>query len=251
MRLGYKIFLSFLMVYCLHGLAYAQQSNVPDGQVFTIKGVIFRKNSSERISQALITDLKTQVVMMSDELGGFSIKAAVGDTLLISKNEYAAQKIVVFNAYELAINMQPVIQLNEVTIKGQTKKQELNEVMGQYRSQGTFYNGQSPPAWAFINAPLTGLYEIFGKTPGRARRFAAFSKRELETSEVNRRYTKALVKSATNLPDDEIEKFMNTFTPSFEDLKEWNDYQLITYIKKSLDYYQKHKDEASKLQKLY
>jgi hypothetical protein len=242
MRLHYKIFLSSFILCCLQNFANAQQ---------VLKGVIFKKDASERISQALITDLKSQVVMMSDELGGFGIKAAPGDTLLVTKNMFTPQKIVVINADDLAIYMQPVRELKEVTIKDQTKKQELNEVMGQYRSQGTFYNGHSPPAWAFINSPLTGLYELFGKTPGEARRFEAFSKKELETNEVNRRYTKELVKNVTKLPDEEIDKFMNTFTPSFEDLKEWNDYQLITYIKKSLAYYQKHKADASKLQKLY
>jgi hypothetical protein len=251
MRLRYKIFLTTLIFCCLCSFTYAQQARLPDGQVLTIQGVVFKKSSSERIAQAVITDLKSQVAMMSDELGGFNIKAFAGDTLLITKNAYTPQKIVVVNANDLAIYMQPVVELKGVTIKGQSEKQELSDVMGQYRSQGTFYYGKSPPAWVFINSPLTGLYELFGKTPGQARRFAAFSQKELETNEVNRRYTKELVKNVTKLPDDEIEKFMNTFTPSFEDLKEWNDYQLITYIKKSLAYYQKHKGEASRLQKLY
>ncbi|MDB5025736.1 MAG: hypothetical protein JWP78_3491 [Mucilaginibacter sp.] len=252
MRLRYKIFLTLLMLYCLHGFVYAQQGRpAGGGQVFTIKGVVFKKSSLEKIPQAVITDMKSQVEMMSDELGGFAIKASVGDTLLITKIGYTPQKIVVTSSYELAINMQPVIQLNEVTIKEQTKKQELNEVMRQYRSQGTFYNGK-PPVWSFLNSPLTGFYELFGKTPGNARRFAAYSKNELEYSEIHRRYTIELVKNITKLPDNEVQKFMETFTPSFEDLKEWNDYQLIMYIKKSLAYYQQNKNRPEvNLQKLY
>ena len=156
--------------------------------------------------------------MMSDELGGFNIKALPGDTLLVTKNDYTPQKAVVINGYEMAIYLQPIIKLTEVTIKDQTKKQELNQVMREYRSQGTFYNGK-PPVLSFLNSPLTGLYELFGKTPGEARRFAAYSKDELEYTQVHKRYTKTLVKSITKLPDDEVLKFMETFTPSFEDLK--------------------------------
>jgi len=189
--------------------------------------------------------------MMTDELGGFSIKASIGDTLLITKTSFTPQRVVVANKEDIAVFMQPVIELNQVTIKDQSKKQELNEVMHQYRSEGIFNDGKSLPAWAFINSPITGLYNLFGKSPQEARRFAAFSKNELEATEVSRRYTKELVKSVTKLPDDEIPKFMNTFTPSYEDLKEWNDYQLIQYIKKSLAYYQKHKNQATNLQKLY
>jgi hypothetical protein len=244
MRLRFKILLTAMTLFCLHGFAYAQQT-------LNIKGVVFIKNSSERISQALITDLNSKVMMMSDELGIFTIEATIGDTLFITKNDYTPEKKVIINADNVAIYMQPVIQLNQVIIKGQTKKQELNEVMREYRSQGTFYNGK-PPLLSFLNSPITGFYELFGKTPNEARRFAAYSKNELEYNEVHKRYTKELVKSVTRLPDEEVQKFMQTFTPSFEDLNEWNDYQLITYIKRSLEYYQKNKNRPEvKLQKLY
>jgi hypothetical protein len=244
MRLRYNLLSVIIIVFGLNGIVCAQQ-------VWDIKGVVFKKSSSERISQALVTDLNSKVLMMTDELGGFSIKAVIGDTLVITKNNFTPQRMVITNKDDIAVFLQPVIELEQVTIKDQSKKQELKEVMQQYRSEGIFNDGKSLPAWAFINSPLTGLYNLFGKEPAEARRFAAFSKNELEANEVSRRYTKDLVKSVTKLPDDEIPKFMNTFTPSYEDLKEWNDYQLITYIKKSLSYYQKHKKQASNLQKLY
>ncbi|HTD99358.1 MAG TPA: hypothetical protein VK668_08715 [Mucilaginibacter sp.] len=243
MRLTNKLLLLIICLFCLPGLASAQQ--------LTVKGVIFKKNASARIAQAIITDLNSKVVMMSDELGAFSIKAAIGDTLLITKYDYTPEKRVIVNVEDLYIYMQPIIVLNQVVIKDQTKKQELGDIMHQYRSKGTFYDGK-PPALSFLNSPLTGIYELFGKTPNNARRFAEFSKRELETDVVKRRYTKALVKNVTKLPDDEVDKFMLIFTPSYEDVKVWNDYELITYIKKNFDYYEKHKnDPQPKLEKLY
>lgn len=245
MRLTQRIICAFFLICFVNGFARGQQ-------VFNIKGVVFKKSSAERVSQVLVTNLKSQVMMMSDELGGFSIKAQAGDTLLVTKNDYTPQKIAVTSGDDQVIYLQPVIQLNEVTIKSLTKKQELNEVLRQYRSQGTFFGGHSPPLMTWLNSPLTGLYEIFGKTPGEARRFATFAKGEMEATEVDRRYTRELVKNVTKLPDDEVLKFMQEFTPSFDDLKGWNDYQLIMYIKKSLAYYQKNKDRPqTKLQKLY
>jgi hypothetical protein len=70
-----------LLLFCLQG--FVQQAN---GQVLNIKGAVFKKSSSERVPQALVTDMNSQVVMMTDELGGFSIKAASGDSLLIKKD---------------------------------------------------------------------------------------------------------------------------------------------------------------------
>ena len=245
MRFNQKIIAPIFLICCLPCFLFGQQA-------LTVKGIVFKKGSADRVSQVLITDLKSQVVMMSDELGGFNIKTAIGDTLLITKNNYTPQKVIVLNNSDMVIYMQPAIQLNGVTIKGQSEKQELNSVMKEYRSQGVFNDGKSLPFWEFLNSPITGLYNLFGKGPAQARRFAEFAKNEQEANIVDKRYTKELVKRITNIPDDEIDKFMVAFRPSYEDMKEWNDYQLIQYIKKEFAYYQRNKDKPeAKLQKLY
>jgi hypothetical protein len=229
----------------MNGLSYAQKA-------LTIKGIIFKKSTPNRISQAVVTDLKTQTLMMSDELGGFTIKASIGDTLEITKTGYTPQRIAVVNNSDLVVYLQPVIELNQVTIKSQSKQQELNEVMKEYRSQGIYNNGKSLPVWQFINSPITAFYNLFGKAPAQARRFAEYAKNEQQASVVDKRYTKELVKSVTKMPDEEVDKFMAVFRPSFENMQEWNDYQLIQYINKSYNYYQKNKDRPEgKLQKLY
>ncbi len=186
--------------------------------------------------------------MLSDELGWFKIPASVGDTLLFTAPDYTDLKLAVQSSKDMAVYMQPVITLNQVTIKGKSEKQDLNEVMQEYRSQGTFYAGK-PPALSFLFNPLTGIYELFGKTPNRAKRFAQFSKDELEYSVVKKRFSKEMIKRVTNIPDEDLEKFMDNFTPSYEDIKNWNEYELMSYIKRSYQYFQKNKDKM-KVQKL-
>jgi hypothetical protein len=210
-------------------------------QNFTAKGIIFRKSSTSRVSQALVTDLNTKTVMMSDDLGMFTINTWIGDTLLVTKKDYTPLKVVIADKNDLSIFLQPVIQLNQVTVKAESQRQEMNDVMKQYKSEGIFNNGKSLPFWQALNSPLTEFYNLFGKTPGQAKRFAAYSKNELEASAVDKRYTKELVKSTTKLPDDEVEKFMQYYRPSYQDIMLWNDYQLITAIKKNLVYYKRSK----------
>lgn len=222
-------------LFCLCAGAFAQQA-------FKMNGVIFRKGSSERVSQATITDLNTKTIMMSDDLGMFSINTVIGDTLLINKKEYAPFKVTVDSKADLMIGLQPLLALKEVTITGQTKKQELNDVMKQYNSKGIYYNGKSLPVFAFLNSPLTGFYNLFGKTPRQERAFAAYAQQELQNTEIDKRYTRELVKSVTKLSDDEVTKFMQLYTPSYQDVKEWNDYQLIQYIKKNLSFYKRTKN---------
>jgi hypothetical protein len=191
--------------------------------------------------------------MMSDELGGFGIKTAIGDTLEITKTGYTPQRIAITNNDDLVVYMQPVVELNQVTIKSQSKQKELSEVMKEYRSQGIFNDGKSLPFWQFVNSPITAFYNLFGKAPAQARRFAEYAKNEQEASVVDKKYTRELVKSVTKMTsDDEVDKFMVVYRPSYENMKEWNDYQLIQYIKKSYNYYLKTKDRPeAKLQKLY
>jgi hypothetical protein len=236
-----KFFL--ITMFCLFFLLEAKAQ-----ETFVLKGVISRNISVERLAQVLITNLRTKNVMMSDELGWFSINAAIGDTLLFNKNNYTDQKVVIKEKGDIPVYMQPVIQLDQVTINGQSKKQELNDVMKDYHRQGIYYNGK-PPVLSFLTSPLTGLYELFGKGPGQARRFAQFSKGELEFAEVRRRYNRAMVMRVTNTDSTTAKGFMEYYTPSYEDLKQWNDYELIKQVKKSYEYYHNAGDKE-KLQQL-
>ena len=232
-----------LILFCFTFFASAQQ--------VVIKGAIYKRISSEKLAEVFITNMRTKGVAIGDQLGGFSINATVGDTLLFTKKGYTPQKQQASN-YGMVVYMQPEVQLAEVRVIGQTKKQELNDIMGDYRKKGTFYNG-NPPVLAMLASPITGLYELFGKNPGRAKRFAAFSKRELEATEVDKRYNPPFIMRATGLTEADsttVRKFMEYYKPSYEDLKTWGDYDLIQKIKVQYEYFKKNGDHPT-LQKLY
>src|ERR1700748_1983724 len=114
-------------------------------ETFVVRGVVSKSAASvERVAQVYITNLRSKETSMSDDLGWFSIKAAIGDTILFGKLNFTDQKVVITSKNDLPVYMQAVIQLQQVTIQGQTKKQELNEVMEGYRKQGIYYNGKPP-----------------------------------------------------------------------------------------------------------
>jgi hypothetical protein len=225
-------------------LSFCLSIKVSGQQVFTLKGVVSKKTSPERVSQVLITNLRSHDIMMSDELGWFSIKTAIGDTLLFRKVDYTDQKIVIASTDDMPVYMQPVIHLSEVTVQGESKRQEVNDVMKDYGSKGVYYNGNPPLASILLN-PLNDLHTWFGKDAKDLRRFKAYSQNELEYAEVRKRYTPKLVKQVTNTSDSTCKKFMEFYTPSYEDIKAWNDYELIQHIKKSYNYYDKNKDSKT------
>src|ERR1700743_3739283 len=109
----YKYFLLITLIFCLVLKASAQQATV-------IKGVISKKLSTERVPNVVVTNLKTKDFTMSGEGGWFTIKASIGDTLLFTKAEYTDQKVGIINTGDLPVYLQPVINLAEVKIQGQS-----------------------------------------------------------------------------------------------------------------------------------
>ena len=212
-------------------------------QVFTVNGALYISNTSDRIAQAVITDLRSNVVMMSDELGGFHIEVAKGDTLLITKNGYTPQKTVITGAGDMLIYLTPVKQLAQVNIKEKTEKQEMTDVVNTYRSKGIYFDGK-PPVWAYLTSPVTAVYELLGSRDARnERHFIKYTREESEAIAVDSRYTHKLVKQVTDLSDDDVTKFMQQYRPSYEDIRQWNDYDLISHIKNYLVYFNRHKND--------
>ena len=235
---------TFLLLFscCFTLCAHAQQ-------LFTIGGSVYKKNYTDKIAQVQVTNISKKLNTLTDNFGVFHIQVAKGDTLLFKKPDFTPEYFVISGSYDINVYMQPVYVLNEVTVKEQSKKQELNDALNQYRKQGVYADGK-PKALSFLASPITGMYELFGKNPGRARRFKEYSKNELEHLEISKKYNKSVIKKLTNMPDNEIEDFMSFYSPPYEIVKNWNEYDVITYINKNYKYFQENKANL-KLQRLY
>ncbi len=248
MILDYKFLMYFRYIFliifscCLTLSIHAQQ-------LFSVGGTVYKKNYTDRIAQVQVTNSSRKLNTLTDNFGVFHIQAAMGDTLLFRKPDFTPEYFVISGTYDINVYMQPVYVLKEVTIQELSKKQELNDALNQYRKQGTYADGK-PKALSFLASPLTGMYELLGKNPGRARRFKEYSKNELEHLEISKKYNRAIIKKLTNMPDNEIEDFISFYSPSYEIVKDWNEYDVITYINKSFKYFQENKANM-KLQRLY
>ena len=230
MRLRYGV---ILFIFSCFAIAVQAQT------VYHIRGYVCSKNSTIRLASVLITNKRSKTALLSDQQGVFAIGALAGDTLEFSKAGFTTAQQVILNSADVVIAMQQTINLSQVNIQGQSTKQELNNAMDGYRRKGVYDNG-SPSALSMVASPINGLYELFGKEPERARRFAAYAKQEQEAAADDAKYNKDLVQKITGLPDDEVQKFMNAYTPSHADLQKWTSYDIIVYIKKSLEIYKKY-----------
>ncbi|MBC7745168.1 MAG: hypothetical protein H7096_08705 [Flavobacterium sp.] len=204
-----------------------------NAQEIYLEGVLFETAFSKRVPGAAINNLTNKAVGRSNGLGVFNILANIGDTLIISKEGYADVTHVVLSKMNIMIYLVRTIRLNEVRVVAQSKKQELDEIKNQYRKKGSYYAGK-PPLLSFIFSPITGLYELLGKTPGQARRFNRYYYKELRESEVDRRFNFFTVGPLTNYKGKDLQNFLDTYRPEYDLLSGWNDYDLVNYIKLSI-----------------
>jgi len=228
-----RFIFSFVFVMLGSNIVFAQQN-------FTLNGVLFDNGSKQRLALAEIKNKRSGLSTGSNDLGIFSIKANVGDTLLVTKRNFNDLEVVVRSNKDLVLYLNKGATLNEVVITGQTKKQALEELRKDYRAKGSFYSGK-PPALSFLFSPLTAFYELFGKTPKQARRFNRMYQNEMQDNYVDQLFNKTTINQQTGLTGKALEDFIINYRPTYEQAKNWNVYDGIKWINES---YKKYSDTA-------
>lgn len=210
---------------------------------FKLTGVIFEKATNIRIALAEVTNKRNKYTVGSNDLGLFTIKALVGDTLIINKRNFSPLMLKVTSSKDVITYLfRDANMLNEVTVFGQTKKQELDAIKRDYRNKGSFYGGK-PPLLSFIFSPLTAIYELVGKTPRNARRFNNMYVTEIQNNQVDQLFNKSSINENTGLNGKELENFMVNYRPDYDKAKNWTVYDATKWIK---DSYKKYSDTVKK-----
>lgn len=210
-------------------------------QQFIVNGVVFDKQTRNRIALAEIKNKKTGFSVGSNDLGFFSLKVSFGDTLQITKRNFNDQDVLVASNKDLLVYLNRGTTLNEVVITGYSKKQALDEIRKEFKNKGSFYSGKPPLKLLnpFGGSPLTSLYELFGKTPARARRFSRMYENELRDSQVDALYNKSTINANTGLTGKQLEDFLVKYRPEYTTTKNWTVYDATKWIK---DNYKKYSD---------
>ncbi|MFC1223983.1 hypothetical protein ACFE6N_09255 [Pedobacter sp. BG31] len=211
-----------------------------NAQDFLLKGVVIEKGSNVRVALAAITNIRSKMGASSNDIGMFQLNARVGDTLFIRKKNLNDQKVVVKTADDLVVFLvRGSTMLAEVTVKGQTKKQEMEEIKRDLKHNGSFFAGKPP--LILLNplggSPITFFYELFGKTPARARKFNRYYKKELSLIEVDKFFNKNLVADNTTLTGKDLDKFLLDYYPTRSMTINWSNYDAVKYIKESAKKY--------------
>ena len=207
-------------------LLHAQESGV-------IRGIVLESGTSKRLGSATVTNKNSGQITASNSVGTFEIRATVGDSLTVYLMGYQTVGTEVTTLSDILIDMKAGnIMLEQVDVTRMSKEAELQDAMRSYRKQGVYYDGK-PSALAYVFTPITALYERFGRTPQNARRFQNYMHRELEATEVDRKFNKTLINELTGLEGDDLNNFVIWYRPTFEKVQYWGEYDITAYIVQS------------------
>jgi hypothetical protein len=203
-------------------------------------GGLVEKATNGRLADIQILNKRTLGIVKSDALGLYKIMALAGDTLEISDSLYVTKTIIVSDFAFTKSSLEPWLVLREVIIRGNSLQANLNEVQGQFKSQGVFYTGRPHYYYLFLK-PMTFIYENFKKEVKNARKFKKYAQRELDNNKITQRFNDLSIKALVNIKDSELYSFKVNYMPSLEQIGAWNDYDLNQYIIKSYnEFKEKH-----------
>ncbi|MEJ5994028.1 hypothetical protein WG904_06285 [Pedobacter sp. Du54] len=234
-----KRFIIFFLLIC--SLIFAPCSLI-FAQDFKLNGVVFEKETKQRVALVEITNKRNKYSVGSNDIGIFLINASIGDTLLIIKRGFNDQQVVVRSTNDLIIYLNRGISLNTVEIKGESKKQTLDAIKRDFKNKGSFYAGK-PPFLSFLFTPLTALYELVGRTPKNARRFSRYYATEMQQTHIDGFFNKSIISANTGLAGKALDNFMINYRPEYEQSKNWNTYDGLKWIRES---FKKYSDTAGK-----
>ena len=110
-------------------ILYFLTCSLPAQDRTSIKGIIFKKETSDRLSAVRIINKHTNDVSLSDIWGNFIIRATIGDTILFEKEGFQNFEKIILTKQNLIIYLGKVILLDEVVVKQQSKKKEQQEIL--------------------------------------------------------------------------------------------------------------------------
>jgi len=94
-----------------------------------------------------------------------------------------------------------------------------------------------------IAVNINKLYSALSKEGKDARRLQRTLTRDYESDEIDRLFSKEMVKNATHLDGKELDNFISEYRPSYNWIKTASDYELILYIKEKLQQFLKNREQ--------
>ncbi len=207
-----------------------------------VEGIVFDKNTKQRIGNVKLANLRTGEVNYNTIKGEFDFNAQLGDRIVAISKGYFSDTLVVDNRGLLLFHLvRESFYIDEVQVFARKSPEEIlkkakEDYEKAYRlsGYGDVFSVGSTGAGLSINS----LYSLFSKEAKRARRLTKTIENDYKENVIDYKFTKQLISKITGLNSEESERFRRIFRPSYFFILAASDYELTNYIKDCYSRYQ-------------
>jgi len=213
---------------------------VAPGDGKTVSGIVFDKESHDRIATVSVHNITTGIVAYDNLKGEFTIAAQAGDQLVFARAEYHPDTIKIKDNTPLAIYMAPqAIRLREVTIHDtafsperrlMATKQQFSKAYGSLAYDD--FLSTSPGSGAGLS--IDALWNSISKSGRNAERLRNTIETDFEQNTIDYRFSRTYVGHITGLAGDKLTAFMTRYRPGFYTTKTATEYEFVAMIRANL-----------------
>ena len=205
-----------------------------------VEGIVFDKDTRERIARVSIINLNTGISSYNDLKGEFRVNASPGDKLVFLKEYYFSDTIQVKNYDNLIVYLpRNAIMLRQVTIRDSLHT-PMQRLLATRREYSKAY-GSSAFSSPFSTVPgggaglnLDAIYNSLSRSGRNAQHLQELIQEDYLQNVIDYRFNKSYVANITKLKGQELNEFMIKYRPSYYTVTSDTEYEFVSYIRTSL-----------------
>ncbi|APU95098.1 hypothetical protein K2F45_27245 [Sphingobacterium siyangense] len=207
-----------------------------------VEGIVFDKNTKQRIGNVKLANLRTGEVNYNTIKGEFVFNAQLGDHIVAICKGYFSDTLQVDNRGLLLFHLvRESFYIDEVQVFARKTPEEIlkkakEDYEKAYRLAGYGDVFSVGPNGAGLS--INSIYSLFSKEAKRARRLTKTIENDYKENVIDYKFTKELISKITGLNSEEAERFRRIFRPSYFFILSASDYELVNYIKDCYSRYQ-------------
>lgn len=203
-----------------------------------IQGIIFDKNSKERIAKVYVSNIRSKSGIYNNLKGEFTVAVQLNDLLIFSKTGYFNDTVKVTAFQSLPVYLKrSSIALREVTIKDtvlsaekqlQATKREFSQLYGVMANKDLISIGSNGGG---AGIGIDAIYNMLSRRGRNATKLRGVIERDFRAQVVDARFNPTLVGMVTGLQGEQLNSFMYRYRPDYNMVVFMNDYDFVSYIK--------------------
>ncbi|GAB2988017.1 carboxypeptidase-like regulatory domain-containing protein [Mucilaginibacter puniceus] len=212
----------------------------------SIAGIVFDKNSQDRIARINVVNLNTGKSVYNNLNGVFTIEAETGDRLVFKKQDYYNDTVKIENHLPLAIYLsRTAIQLREVTINDSVLSPKDRLALSKKensRAYGTLANRDliTTPIMGGAGGSIDALWNMLSGEGKNAANLRDYIDLDYRRDVIDYRFNRALAGRITGLKDKQLTDFMQKYRPGYYFVIKASEVEFISSIKTNLKRYLKN-----------